>query len=137
MLSFIRQAAGRLLDVAIGAAERVIERIGDPDLSEAIERDRRAIRLSHDRLVEALEEIRELELLAGVQQRELEELRIENANLHALVSMQKRAVMRASYDTSQSRAVQASQIIPKAMFNRSHGLICGCPECKGETDGNQ
>lgn len=59
----LRRAAGAALDGVIGVIERAIERAGDPDLHASIGRDRRALRLSHDRLVEALNEIEALEEL--------------------------------------------------------------------------
>lgn len=49
------------LDLMVGVAERAIELIGDPDLRESIERDRRALRASHNHLVETLREIDELQ----------------------------------------------------------------------------
>jgi hypothetical protein len=49
------------LNLLIGFTERALELIGDPDFRESVKRDRRALRLSNDRLVEALREIDDLE----------------------------------------------------------------------------
>lgn len=59
--SLIRRAIAPLLDGIIGITERAIELLGDPDLHLAVERDRRALGLYHRRLVEAYEEIEDLQ----------------------------------------------------------------------------
>lgn len=74
------------LDLMVGVAERAIELIGDPDLRDSIERDRRALRAAHDHLVETLREVDGLELTVAVQRRELDQLREEVDRLQALVS---------------------------------------------------
>src|SRR5262245_20183729 len=99
---FIRGVAGSLLDSLIGVVERLIEGAGDPDLREAIERDRTSLRHAHDRLLEAYAEI---EVLGAEVISMREALAERDAQITLLRSTQERG-------------------------DNGHGLWCQCPECK-------
>lgn len=138
---------GRLVDAGISLVEGLIERFADPERFHLLEE---ALWRSDDRLAEAYKDVSESEDRYDRLLREIGcALGVEDEGESAIIAAAWEAAGRKEAQASRALPVYSAVIEANRRANRevkrtltvtAHdlpGFTCKCPECNGDTDGNQ